>query len=195
MKTKKQKIKQQIVAVLIIGFMFVMITGTLNVGNVFAATSWYVNLYQNFVAGGFGITVNNVVPFNDITVSVAANSLSNLDSLNVWDLRGTGAGWSVTGYSNNLSIASAGINNISNTQIFFTPGVVTALQGSATGVANGQAALTAMSVGNTAKLINAAAAYGMGNYRLSNTVINIVYNGRSDQLAGSYAAVMTINLN
>jgi len=192
MKTKKQKIKQQIIATLVIIFMFVMITGSFNVANLLAAST-STNLIQNFVAGTLGISAPYNVVFNQINVSQAANSLANMDTVNMWDLRGSGAGWDVTGYSDNLAISNAGINNIANTSIFWTPGELVSIQGSTTGVSVG-AAGASMGVGNTTRLVNANVGNGMGNYQIKNTIFNVVYNGRPDQLQGAYSAVLTMNI-
>jgi hypothetical protein len=192
-KTKKQKIKQQIIATLVIVFMFVMITGSFNVADLLAATTSTTNLIQNIVAGTLGIQAPYNIVFNQVNVSQAANSLANMDTVNMWDYRGSGAGWDVTGYSNNLAIATAGINNIANTSIFWTPGTLVNLQGTKVNMSTG-AAGASMGVGNTTRLVNANAGFGMGNYQVKNTVMNVVYNGRPDQLQGSYAAVLTMNI-
>jgi hypothetical protein len=192
MKTKKQEIKQKIIATLVISFMFIMISGTFNVASILAATTTYTNLVQNFVAGNLELEAPNNVAFNNLAVGIAENSLANLDQVNMRDYRGSGAGWTVIGYTNNLQIATAGVNNVSNASIWWNPGTLTNFQGSSTGVspAAGWASLDAQRT-----LVSASTNNGMGNYRVSNTALNIVYNGRSDQLQGTYTCVLTMTIS
>jgi hypothetical protein len=43
-------------------------------------------------------------------------------------------------------------------------------------------------------LINTSANNGMGNYTITNTVLNILYNGASTQKAGMYQNLMTMTI-
>jgi len=192
MKTKKQQIKQKIIATLVVSFMFIMVSGTFNVTSILAATTTYTNLIQNMDQGNLELDAPYNVAFNNLSVGVAANSLANLDQVNMRDYRGTAAGWTVVGYTNNLQVSSAGINNISNASIWWNPGTLTNFQGSSTGVtpASGWA-----SFGSQRTLVSASANNGMGNYRVSNTQLNIVYNGRIDQLQGTYSCVLTMTIS
>lgn len=196
MKTKKQKIKQQIIATIVVFFMFVMVSGTIDVMNGNAATTVYMNLIQNFVAGTMSIECPQNLAFNDISIASPTNSLANMDTFNIRDYRGSGAGWNVTAYANNLTIANsaAGVNNISNASIAINPATATivGLDGSSTsGIAVGSAAYL-----NYARtLVNSSSNNGMGNYVLNNTTFNVVYNGRADQLAGTYQATVTFQIN
>ena len=196
MKTNKQKIKQQIVATIVVFFMFIMVSGTVNVMNGNAATTVYMNLIQNFVSGTLSIECMANLVFNDITIASATNSLANMTVFNIRDYRGSGAGWTVTSFSGNLVILNnaTGINNISNAFIAMNPATATiiGLDGSSTsGIALGSAAYL-----NYARtLVNSSTNNGMGNYRVNNVTYNIVYNGRADQLAGAYQAQVTFQIN
>ena len=196
MKTKKKKIKQQIIATIVVFFMFIMISGTLDVMNGNAATTVYMNLIQNFVAGSLSIECMQNLAFNSITIAAAGNSLANMTTFNARDYRGSGAGWNVTAYSNNLTISNSatGINNISNASIAMNPATATiiGLDGaSTTGVSLGAAAYL-----NYARtLVYTSTNNGMGNYRVNNATFNVVYNGRADQLAGTYQAIVTFQIN
>lgn len=192
MKTKKQKIKQQIMATIVAFFMFIMIFGSFDVLDINAATVVNMNLIQNVVSGALAIECMQNLVFPDINVGVAANSEGNMTVFNVRDYRGTGAGWTVAAVSNNLTLntGAAGINNFSNAVIAMLPqrGTIIGLEGSSTtGVYRGaDLFLTA-----SRNLISANAGNGMGNYRLNNTIFNVVYNGRYDQLQGRYEAIVT----
>ena len=196
MKTNKQKIKQQIVATIVVFFMFIMVSGTVNVMNGNAATTVYMNLIQNFVSGTLSIECMENLAFNDITIASATNSLANMIVFNIRDYRGSAAGWNVTAYSNNLTIDNSadGINSIPNAAIAMNPATATiiGLEGSSTsGISLGSAAYL-----NYARtLVYATAGNGAGNYSVNNVTFNIVYNGRADQLAGTYQAQVTFQIN
>jgi|WetSurMetagenome_2_1015567.scaffolds.fasta_scaffold368360_1 hypothetical protein len=195
MKTKKQKVKQQIVAVVITAFMFVMISGCYNVGNLFAATGVNVVMIQNLVAGLLNIDSMATLAFNDLNIGTAGNSWANLQVVNVQDWRGNGSGWQVYAYCNSLMVASTGVNNIANSSIFINTGTLSAVNGSTTGMGTTGAASWRALSGNLV-LINMAAAsnLGMGSYNLANTLVNVVYNGRGDQKAGQYQALLTLTV-
>ena len=191
MKTKKERIKQRLFATIVILFMFVMVFGSLNISDV-SAIGTNTTLIQNLVAGTLQLEAPATLPFNNLTVAVAGNSLANMDVVNARDYRGSGAGWAVTGTMNNLYIASAGVNNISNAVIAWAPGSQFALDGASnTGVATGPAGY--FSAART--LINAAAGAGLGNYRVNGTTVNVVYNGSAAQLAGTYQNTLTMTIN
>jgi len=196
MKTKRQKIRQQIIATIVVFFMFIMVSGTVDVMNGNAATTVYMNLIQNFVAGTMSIECMPDLVFNDIAIAAAGNSLANMTVFNIRDYRGSGAGWNVTAFSNDLTIANSavGVNNISNASIAMNPStaIVIGLDGSSTsGITLGAAAYL-----NYARtLAYSTANNGMGNYSINNATFNIVYNGRADQLAGTYQAIVTFQIN
>jgi hypothetical protein len=192
MKTKKQKIKQQIIATLVTFFMFIMVFGVVDVKDTSAVTAT-MNLIQNFVSGGLSLECEQNLVFSDITIGLPTNSTANMTWLNVRDLRGTGAGWTLTAVSNNLSAVNAGLNFISNAAIAFNPAGATiiGLNGAVTtGMGQGTAAY--LSAART--FINATNNNGMGNYRINNTVFNIVYSGAVNQAVGSYQATVTFEL-
>ena len=190
MKTKKQTIKQKIMATLVVLFMMFMMFGSLDLSQISAQTVTNTNLIQNIVAGNFWHEAMQNVVFNNIVVGVATNSLANMTITNLWDLRGSGAGWSLTGYCNSLTTTAAGINTIANTEIAWSPvgATIIAISGVTTGIANG----TANFLNAPRTLMNASVNNGMGNYRINNVTLNVVYNGRTDQKTGTYQATLTM---
>jgi hypothetical protein len=194
MKTKKQQIKQRIVATLVTAFMFIMISGCYNVPNLFAATGVNVTLIQNIIAGQLSIDSLSTLGFNDLTVGVAANSLGNLSVVNMQDWRGNGQGWSVSAYCNALTTTATGVNTIANTSIFINAGSVQAVNGSLTGVAASGIGWQDLSSPRTLVNTGTALNYGMGSYNLANTMINVVYNGRGDQKVGTYQNLLTLTI-
>jgi hypothetical protein len=195
METQKQKIKQKIVATLVIAFMFAMVSSCFIIPQSQAATTWGTNLIQNLIAGQLSVDSLFNLGFNDLTVGVAANSLANLTVVNMADWRGNGQGWTVATSCNALTTAAVGVNTLANTVIFINTGTLGVVNGSATGVATTGAAswrdLSALrTLVNTAVASNA----GMGSYNLANTTLNVVYNGRADQKAGTYQATLTTTI-
>jgi hypothetical protein len=191
MKTKKQTIQQKIVATTVVLFMLFMMFGSLNLPGTSAAGTT-TNLIQNIVAGGAGLghsAMMNLV-FTDFTVGVGSNSTTNMVQTNVWDYRGTGAGWQITGYANNLSTAATGNNNFTNSNITWYPagGAIIAVSGSTTGITLG----VASNLDGSRNMIGASVGNGMGNYRVNNVVINVFYNGGMDRRVGSYQAILTM---
>jgi len=191
MKTKKEQLKQKIVATLIVFFMFCMIFGSLDVINIQAATT---TLAQNVVAGSMTVAASASVAFPNINLGIATNSLVNLVQVNITDFRGSGAGWSVTGTVNNLTATNSGTNTIANSFITWFPanGTWTALTGVTTGILNGAAA----NFGSATQLnlAGAPASSGMGNYTLTNILMNITYGGSTSQAAGTYQNTLTISI-
>lgn len=192
MKTKKQTIKQRIVATTVMLFMLLMLFGVLDPNITLAGANTTTNLIQNVVAGALGHSAMQNLVFTDINIGTASNTTSNMTQTNVWDYRGSGVGWSVTGYCNNLTInnAAAGVNNISNANIYWNPapGTIVNLSGVSTGITLGT--LNPLNYSRT--LVTASGGNGMGNYRVYNVMLNVVYDGRIDQLAGTYQAVLTM---
>ena len=191
MQTKKQKIKQKIMATVVVLFMMVMMFGTVDLSRI-TATVTNTALLQNFNPGTMGHQAMTSLVFNDITIGVAVNSLQNMTITNVWDLRGSGAGWSLSGTVNSLMIATGGgVNNLSNAFIAWNPagGALTAISGTTTGIGIGAAAYFD---GGLRTLLNTTTNNGMGNYRMNNVMFNIVYNGRADMEAGLFQATLTM---
>ena len=190
---KKKQLKQRIVATLIVVFMFLMISGSINTRNAMANDT--TNLIQNFVAGTLSLESSASVGFNDISLgSGGANSLGNLAIVNARDYTGTGTGWSVTGQMNNMLTSGAGgLNKIANSVIAWDPQTATlyGLEGASTsGIAKG----TALYFSAIRTLVNAGAGYGLGNYVLNGTTMNIVWDGASNQVAGTYQNTLTLTI-
>lgn len=191
MKTQKTKVKQQIAAIIVIFFMMLMVFGSRN--NVFAVGT-NTTLTQNLISGTFSMEVSSTnLVFSDLTIGVGANSTANLTQVNARDYRGTGAGWTVSGTMNNLTASNGavGTNNISNASINWLPGQFFALDsGSNTGVAIG----TGGTFATAQTLINASTNNGMGNYKITNTMLNILYSGTATQKAAMYQNILTITI-
>jgi hypothetical protein len=192
-KTKKNQIRQRIIATLIVVFMFGMIYGSINTQN--AMANDVTNLIQNFVAGTHSLEASATIAFNDINLGTGgANSLGNLALVNARDYTGTGAGWSVTGSMNNmLTSGSGGTNYILNSDIAWNPqtATLTGHEGaSTTGIAKG----SAVYFSDLRTLMNAGSGYGLGNYTLEGVEMNIVWDGASDQVAGTYQNTLTLTI-
>jgi hypothetical protein len=189
MKTSKQKIKQKIVATTVVVFMLSMMFGSLNLPGALATVTT-TNLIQNFAGGTFGHQAQQNLVFTQITVGTASNTSANMLQTNVWDFRGTGAGWTITGICNNMLTAAVGVNMLNASTIFWAPGgaTVTAISGVTTGITNG----TTQSLETSRTLITSTTNNGMGNYRMWNVLLNVQYNGRSDQKTGTYGGILTM---
>lgn len=191
MKTKKQAIKQKIIATTVVCFMLLMLFGSLNLPGALATVTT-TNLIQNVVAGTFGHGALTNVVFPDITVGAATNSTSNMTMTTAWDLRGSGAGWTIAGYASRLWIqnSATGVNNLDNIEIRWYPAGATIY--AITGVTTGMTLGPTTNLDASRTLITAASNNGMGNYRINGVMFNIVYNGRTDQVAGNYISVLTM---
>jgi len=188
-KTKKQQIKQKIMATLVVLFMFVMVFSSVNV-DFTRAIGTNTTLIQNLIAGTLSMEAPATLGFNNINLGSAANSLANMNQVNARDYRGSGAAWSVTGTMNNLTTAGAGVNNISNTAIAWAPGASFADNGTNTGTAVGAAGYFSA----VRTLFNTSINNGMGNYKIVNTTVNVVYNGNPNFVAGTYQNTMTMTI-
>jgi len=192
MTTRKQEIRQQIMATIVVFFMGMMVFGSISVRDT-QAIGTNTTLTQNFVAGTLQLEAKATLGFADFTVGVAGNSVANITVVNVRDYRGSGAGWTVTGTMNNLEIATAGTNNISNAAINWMPGAFFGLGGSSnTGVVLGTGGVFSAAGGQ--KLINAGASSGMGNYNVVNTMLNILYTGDPTQKVGTYQNTLLMTI-
>ena len=189
MKTKKQLLKQKIAAALVMLFMFVMVFGSVNL-NFTSAIGTNTTLIQNLVAGTLAMEAPVTIGFNNINLGSAANSLANMNQVNARDYRGTGVAWTVTGFMNSLTAVEAGINTIANTVIAWAPGAYFSDNGTNTGVALG----TAGYFGVLRTLFNTSINNGMGNYKIVNTTMNVVYNGNPNFVAGTYQNTMTMTI-
>jgi len=193
MKTKREQLKQRIVATLIVFFMCFMISGLFGAFEVGAIGS-NITFAANIGAGSLTFASSSSVAFPNMSIGTAVNDLANITQVNITDLRGSGAGWSVTGTANTFTATNAGTNTIANTFIAWFPanGTWAALSGVTTGILNG----TAANFGSAAQLNLAAASVGngMGNYTLSNVLVNIIYNGNTGQAAGLYQNTLTLTI-
>jgi hypothetical protein len=189
MPSKKQKIKQKIIATLVIAFMVFMIVGSVDIKDT-SAIGTNTTLIQNLVAGSLSMEAPATLAFNDINLGTATNSLANMSRVNMRDYRGSGAYWSVTATMNSLYVASAGVNNISNAVVAWAPGTLYSDNGTNTGVVIGSAGYFS----GLRTLMNAGNNTAMGNYNVTGTVLNVVYNGSVAFLAGSYQNAMTMTI-
>jgi hypothetical protein len=187
MKTKKQQTKQKIIATFIILFMFIMIFGSVSV-DFTSAIGTNTTLIQNLIAGALSMEAPATIGFNNINIGSAINSLANMTVVNARDYRGSGAAWGVTGTMNDMRATNAGINTISNSVIAWTPGPAFSDNGSNTGTAIGAAGY--FSAART--LFNTSVNNGMGNYKITNTTLNVVYNGATDIVAGTFQNTLTM---
>jgi hypothetical protein len=188
-KTKKQQIKQQIAATLVILFMFIMVFSSVNI-DFTKAIGTNTTLVQNIVAGTLSMEAPATIAFNNVNLGTAANSLANMTVVNARDYRGTGAAWSVTSTMNNLTTAGAGVNNIANSVIAWAPGASFADNGVNTGTAVGAAGY----FDSVRTLFNTSLNNGMGNYKIVNTTMNVVFNGNPNFVAGTYQNTMTMTI-
>lgn len=189
MKNSKQEVKQKIAATTVLIFMLSMMFGSLNLPGALATVTT-TNLIQNFAGGTFGHQAQQNLVFTQITVGTASNTTSNMLQTNVWDFRGTGAGWSISGVCNDMLTSAVGVNMLNASTIRWNPAgaTVTALSGVTTGITNG----TLQTLETSRTLISATSNNGMGNYRMWNVLLNIQYNGRTDQKTGTYGGVLTM---
>jgi hypothetical protein len=164
-----------------------MIFGSVNV-DFTCAIGTNTTLIQNLVAGALSMEAPPTLGFNNINIGVPINSLANMTRVNARDYRGSGAAWGVTGTMNNLTVADAGVNNISNGVIAWDPGDSFADNGSNTGTAVGVSGY----FDSARTLFNTSTNNGMGNYAIYNTVFNVVYNGRTDHQDGTYQNTLTM---
>ena len=193
MKTKKQQIKQQISATLVISFMIFMVFGTMNT-EFASALGTNVTLVQNIVQGTLQLEAQASLGFaTPFTIGVAGNSTANMTVVNMRDYRGNAAGWSIAASMNNMYMGAAfGANNISNANISWYPGTINSPDGSTiTGITAGTSGV--FSAGKS--LASSTSNNGMGNFNVANTLINITYNGNPAQLWGTYQNVLLLTIS
>ncbi len=192
MKTKKQLIKQRIVATGIIAITFLMTFGSLVTDQAGAATTSNTILQQIVQGGSLSIEGPGQVNFATITLNTfTVNSTANMIQVNMRDPRGTGAGWTVTGSANDLQAANGAI--IANSFLRWGPGTIYALDGSSnTGVAAG-----ASYVGNFADgartLANTSTNNGMGNYVINGTILNLMIAPAT--MTGTYQNTLVLTIS
>lgn len=194
MKTKKEQLKQKIIALTVVAFMFFMVFNTVELRNVFAIGA-NTTLTQNFTTGSLALTASSSAGFNDVQVGTAINSKANLVVVNMQDYRGGGAGWTTSGnITAQFQATNAGYNVIPNAVVAWNP-TGAALTTPDSSNLNGNTKGTASYFdGGLKTLLTFSSGNGMGNYQMSGTELNIVYNGRADQTAGSYTATLQLTI-
>jgi hypothetical protein len=190
-KTNRKKIKQKIVATLVVLFMFAMIFGSVNLESVRAIGS-NTTLSAVISAGSLALESPASASYGGITLSgVAQNTTANLTQVNMRDTRGSGAGWSAIGSANNMYKDAT--NNISNIYVSWAPGTIYALDGASnTGVAAG-ASYSGNFGDGTRPLANTSTNNGMGNYVINGTICNL--HVLSSVLAGTYVNTLTLTIS
>jgi len=192
LEKKEKKLKQKIVSLIVIFFMFLSLMSVTGKLNFVRAESNVVQLKQNIVAGQLDLTVMAEVGFNNATAGTAANSLANMSVFNVEDGTGTGAGWSVTGYSSNLVNGTDTATLIPNTRIYWQPSDgFFGLNGASNTNVTKYSSLVMLNTAQT--IITAAATAGMGKYNVPNTTLNVVI--QAGDLTADYNAVLTMTLS
>lgn len=198
MKKEIKKIKEQIISLFIILVMFTMVFGKLvfyNVQQVLAANQANTTLQEVITGADLGTSAPSQVNFAGFTITgVGANVTADMDNVNVWDLRGTGASWSLTSITNNMvgSGLTAPGNMITNAYVNISAaGAITGLGGSSTsGIALGG------STGNFANgamtIANSSTNNGMGNYIVNNTALQATI--LASNKAGTYQSTLTITV-
>lgn len=181
-------IKEQIVAVLILFFMFVMIFSTVNVG--FAANVANTNLAQNILAGTLDMSAPGNLNFTNVILNGSnQNSNTNLNSVQVTDYRGgDGDGWNLTLYAeNNLT---AGTNNIDiEARLNVAPGDVSCDDGCTVG----SNFMMPNNSGGAAVLMNAEVNNGTGVSNIDNSLFKLLIE--SGDSTGDYTAVMVFTVS
>jgi len=180
------------VATIVIFFMFVMVATSIEQFSLVKAATDTADLFQNIAGGDLDVTCLDECLFNQATAGTATNSLCNFEVVNAQDYRGSGAGWSVTGWSTNLVNGAGGNLEIPNTRMFWTPA-------DAFHAYNG-ASVTGMDAKDTTEdfsaartLLNTAINAGMGYYNIPNTSLNVVIEA-TDYYA-DYNATLTIDIS
>lgn len=198
METKIKKLKELIISLTIILVMVVMVFGKLifsNVQFVWAANQATTTLQEVITGADLGTSAPTQVNFAGFTINgLGTNVTADMDNVNVWDLRGTGASWSLTAISNSMvgsGLSAPGNMILQNYMNISAAGGITGLGGSSTtGIALGG------STGNFADaamtIANASANNGMGNYVVNDTTLRATI--LSNNKAGTYQSTLTITV-
>lgn len=191
MKTKKEQIKQKIIAIFVVTFMFTMMIGAVNI-NLAGAIGGNTILQQVVSAGSLSLETAAQVNFNTFTLNgVSTSSLANLVQVNFRDTRGSGAGYNVVGTANDMK---AGTNTISNVYLGWSPGTIYALDGSSnTGVTAGSAYSGNFGDPGGKTLASATSNNGMGNYVINGTALNLLL--MSSVPAGTYQNTLLLTIS
>lgn len=172
--------------------MFFMVFNTVELRDVFAIGA-NTTLTQNFTAGTLSLEASASAGFNDVQVGTAINSKANLVVVNMRDYRGGTGNWTVSGSLNNMMSTNPGYNIIDKAIVAWNPAGA-ALTSPDSSNLNGIAQGGAGYFSGARTLANSSVGNGLGNYQLSGTELNIVYNGRADQVAGSYVGTLLITI-
>jgi len=147
------------------------------------------NQVYTVTAGTLSISHPTSVTFSSVTIQAASQqTTANMSAITVTDSRGTNAGWSATATVSNFS---DGTHTISVTNLSITPGSLTVVSGSGTGVSSGPTH-TFTSTSDAATLMSASAGYGNGEYQVSPTLNLTIPVG---SYSGSYNATMAITVS
>jgi len=178
--------------------MFTMVFGKLvffNIQEVWAANEVNTTLQEIITGGELGTSAPAQINFADFTINgFGTNVTADADDVNIWDLRGTGASWSLTSVVNHMvgSGLEAPGNTINNEYInISTAGDITGLGGSSTtdialGGSTGNFNDGAMTIANS------ATNNGMGNYIVNSTILQATI--LSNNKAGTYQSDWTITV-
>lgn len=186
---QEKKVKQQILAVLVIFFMFIMVFSTIDDFSFVRAVADTTNLLQNIVSGELFVEAPTAIGFNDVAAGTGVNSLANLSVVNVIDNRGSSAGWGCVGGSSNFVNGASGNLIIPNSRLQWAPGDITGAD--LNGVAAGPDYSADFSTGSLT-LMNAGSGYGSGAYNIANTTYNLML--QVSDYASNYNATFTFTL-
>lgn len=185
--------RKRIIATLVLVFVFFAIFQVIQSQ---AAAGVNVNIYLNITPGTLGITAGPDVALADwaFDPNAGTNSGGNLTKLNVWDTRGSAAGWTVSAWSNSLTATNAAPatykNTIANTAITIRGGTEWNVSSSSE---TGLVVNTTNQTLNTPRTVwNAGSGYGSGNYFLANSMIVATVSNNS--VAGLYGCYMTLTV-
>jgi len=191
LEKKEKQLKQKIISLIVIFFMFLSLMSVTGKLNFVRAESNLVTLKQNIIAGALDLTVMAEVGFNNATAGTAANSLANMAVFNVQDYRGSGAGWTVTGYSSPLVNGTDTGTTIPNTRIYWEPSTsFFGLNGASNTSITKYSTLVMLNTAQT--IITAASTAGKGFYNIPNTTLNVVI--QAGDLTADYNALLTMTL-
>jgi hypothetical protein len=191
MTTQKNQIKQQIIATLVVVFMFGMIGGTFNVDYAGAiGANTVLNLLVQ--AGSLSLEAPSQVNFTDVTLAgVASNTAANLVQVNMRDMRGTGASWTAIGSANAMTAGNGA--TISNAFLRLAPGDIYALDGASnTGVVAG-ADYSGNFGDGPVTLANTSSNNGLGNYVINGSILNLTVP--STTYSGTYQNTLTLTIS
>ncbi|MFH1598388.1 MAG: hypothetical protein ABIB97_04985 [Patescibacteria group bacterium] len=191
LEKKEKQIKQKLIATVVIFFMFVMVATSIEQFSFIRAATDTANLIQNITGGSLATSCLGDCGFNDQVAGAGINSLCNFEVVNAQDYRGTGAGFSVTGWSTPLANGAGGNLLIPNTRIYWTPAdsFFSWNGASNTGM---DTVSTTLDLSAARTLLNTAVNAGMGYYNVPNTTLNVVI-ATTDYFA-DYNATLTIDI-